>query len=321
MQSKPVPMEGELMRQLKAKMIGTCAALLLGATFAVGQGLDTNQTTIVTFSAPVVLPGVTLPAGSYMFRLADSQTNRNIVQVFDKDRTKIYATILAIPAQRTKPADETVITFKESPANAAPAVQYWYYPGETMGQEFAYPKKQAMEIANAAHTGVLAVDTDADNYDASKAGEISRVEPGADAAQSSTASQATTAQTTPSTDANAQSAQPPANNETTPSAQPAQSADMPSAKPEQSPAPSSTANQPVGTSGTADADMPPGHVAKGVGTSGTADTDMPAGHMAKGVGTSGSLPRTASPLPLIGFAGVLALFGAAGVRALRKATV
>ena len=300
MQSKQVPMEGELMRQLKAKMIGTCAALLLGATFAVGQGLDTNRTTIVTFSAPVVLPGVTLPAGSYMFRLADSQTNRNIVQVFDKDRTKIFATILAIPAQRTKPADETVITFKESPANAAPAVQYWYYPGETLGQEFAYPKKQAMEIATAAHTGVLAVDTDADNYDASKAGEISRVEPGADAAQS-TASE-TAAQTTPSTDANAQAAQPPANNETTPSAQPAQSADMPSAKPEQSPAPSSAANQPVGTSGTADADMPPGHVAKGVGTSGT-------------------LPKTASPLPLIGFAGVLALFGAAGVRALRKATV
>jgi hypothetical protein len=296
------------MRQLKTRILGTCAAVLLGATFAASQGLDTNRTTIVTFSAPVALPGVTLPAGSYMFRLADSQTNRNIVQVFDKDRTKIFATILAMPAQRTEPADETVITFKESPASAAPAVQYWYYPGETRGQEFAYPKKQAVEIANAAHTSVLAVDSEAENYDATKAGEISRVEPGADTAQTATASQSATAtQTAQSADANATA---------TPAPQPS---DMPSAKPEApaaAQAPSATA-----AATPTDADMPSGHIAKGVGTSGTADANMPEGHIAKGVGTSGSLPHTASPLPLIGFAGVLALFGAAGVRALRKATV
>jgi hypothetical protein len=302
--------------------MGTCAALLLGATFAASQGLDTNRTTIVTFSAPVALPGVTLPAGSYMFRLADSQTNRNIVQVFDKDRTKIFATILAVPAQRSKPADDTVITFKESPAAAAPAVQYWYYPGETMGQEFAYPKKQAVEIANAAHTGVLAVDTESESYDAQKAGEISRVEPGADMAQHENAA---TAQSTSHGTAAAVTT-PAENQQAAPAAQPSrpQSADMPSAKPEPANAPAvdrTPTSQPVGTSGNADADMPAGHIAKGVGTSGTADADMPAGHVAKGVGTSGTLPRTASPLPLIGFAGVLALFAAAGVRALRKAVV
>jgi hypothetical protein len=304
--------------------MGTCAALLLGATFAASQGLDTNRTTIVTFSAPVALPGVTLPAGSYMFRLADSQTNRNIVQVFDKDRTKIFATILAVAAQRSKPADDTVITFKESPAAAAPAVQYWYYPGETMGQEFAYPKKQAIEIANAAHTAVLAVDTEAENYDATKAGEISRVEPGADMAQSDNAA---ATQSSTSHGAAAAVTTPAENQQPTPAAQPSQptqAPDMPSAKPEPSTAPAAyqtQANQPVGTSGKVDADMPPGHIAKGVGTSGTADADVPEGHVAKSVGTSGTLPHTASPLPLIGFAGVLALFAAAGVRALRKAVV
>jgi len=139
------------MRRITTRILGIGAAVMLSATLASAQAPDTNRTTIVTFSAPVSLPGVTLPAGSYLFKLADSQVNRNIVQVFDKDRSKIYATILAIPAQRNQPADETVITFRESPANAAPAIQYWYYPGETMGQEFAYPKKQAMEIANATH--------------------------------------------------------------------------------------------------------------------------------------------------------------------------
>jgi len=289
-------MEAELMRLLTTRIMSACAALLLGATLTAAQGVDNSRTTIITFSAPVALPGVTLPAGSYMFKLADSQTNRNIVQVFDKDRSKIFATILAIPAQRNKPADETVITFKEAPASAAPAVQYWFYPGETTGQEFAYPKRQAMEIANAAHTSVLSVDMDNDKYDASKGGDISRVEPGADMAQTSkpsdTAAQAAQPAATPETPA-AQPAQPAATPET-PAAVKSQNppaaapVETPSAKPEQPQAPA------------AQAPSTPEH---------------------QPVGTSGKLPHTASPLPLIGFAGLLALLGAAGVRAVRKATV
>src|SRR3954469_2631373 len=188
------------MRRITKRILGIGAAVMLSATLASAQAPDTNRTTIVTFSAPVSLPGVTLPAGSYLFKLADSQVNRNIVQVFDKDRSKIYATILAMPAQRNEPADETVITFRESPANAAPAIQYWYYPGETMGQEFAYPKKKAMEIANATHKSVLSIDSDDTSADAMASGKLSRVEPGADTnssmaqgAQSTTPSQSTAA--------------------------------------------------------------------------------------------------------------------------------
>jgi len=166
--------------------MGTLAALVLGATLATAQAPDTNNTTIVTFSAPVSLPGVTLPAGSYIFKLADSQVNRNIVQVFDKDRSKMFATILAIPAERDKPADETVITFAESPANMAPAIRYWYYPGDKRGQEFAYPKKQAQDIANAAHTSVLAIDSEDTSADAMTKGEVTHVEP-TDANQAQTA--------------------------------------------------------------------------------------------------------------------------------------
>src|SRR5215213_10414615 len=173
-------LEGQLMRRLPKRISASCAAVLLGATLASAQ-MTTQRDTVVTFSTPVSLPGVTLPAGSYLFKLADSQVNRNIVQVFAKDRSKLFATILAIPAERTEPADDTVITFKEAPANAAPAVRYWYYPGEKRGQEFAYPKSQAVAIANAAHTSVLSVNSDAADVDAMKSAEIARVEPGADA--------------------------------------------------------------------------------------------------------------------------------------------
>jgi LPXTG-motif cell wall-anchored protein len=263
--------------------MGTCAALLLGATLASAQNAD--RTTTVTFSAPVALPGVTLPAGSYLFKLADSQVNRNIVQVFDKDRSKIFATIIAIPAQRNEPADETVITFNEAPANAAPAIRYWYYPGEKSGQEFAYPKKQAIEIANAAHTSVLSVD--AENADSMKSGEISRVEPGA----------AATAQAVPPAEqpANAPVAAQPAQPEQ-PAAPP--STDMP--KPAQPEAAAPAPAEPAPAAAAPSSSTEP----QAVGTSGTAPRE--------------SLPKTGSTLPLVGLAGLLALISAFGVRAMRR---
>ena len=306
-------MEGELMRQLTTRLMGACGALLLGASLAAAQAPDTNHTTIVTFSAPVALPGVTLPAGSYMFKLADSQANRNIVQVFDKDRTKIFATILAISAQRNRPADDTVITFKEAPASAAPALQYWFYPGETIGQEFAYPKKQAQEIANASHTSVLAVDIDNDKYDAAKGGDTSRVEPSAENAQANpdnASAQSKPSDTSASAPAPAAAPQnPPSMNNETPATTPSapSPAQTPSAKPEQS---QTTAAQTPSTS-----------QSQPVGTSGSASADTSAGHPAHGAAKSGKLPHTASPVPMIGFAGLVALLGAAGVRAVRKADV
>jgi len=296
------------MRSTKS-ITGAFAALVLSATLATAQAPNTNNMTIVTFSAPVSLPGVTLPAGSYLFRLADSQVNRNIVQVFDKDRSKIYATILAIPAERNEPADETVITFAESPANTAPAIRYWYYPGDKRGQEFAYPKKQAQEIANAAHTSVLAVDTEDTSAEGMTKGEITHVEPSnaneaAQSAQSSTPQSTTPSPTEQPEQQSAQSTQPqaaqpqatqPQPEPASPSTQP-RTTEQPSATPsaQAAPAPSTstpTASTPRTTQGT-------------VGTSGRSE-----------------LPKTASTLPLVGFAGVLALVSAFGVRVLRRAQV
>ena len=269
------------MRRMTTTIMTTCAALVLGATLASAQAPDTDRTTIVTFSAPVALPGVTLPAGSYLFKLADSQVNRNIVQVFDKDRSKIFATILAVPAQRNETTDETVITFREAPANAAPAIRYWYYPGERSGQEFAYPRKQAVEIANAAHTSVLSIDTDDISADAMKNGQVSRVEPGAEANQSM-----------------AQSAQP---STPQPSAQPAQPEPAPAqAAPQSTPEQAAPAPKPMPSAPAASS------TEGAVGTSGS---------MAKRSG----LPKTASTLPLVGLAGLLALGSALRVRALRRA--
>ena len=66
------------------------------------QPLD--KRTLFTFSGPVTLPGVTLPAGQYLFRLADPNSSSKVVQVLNADGTKPYGLFFTIPAERLEPA-------------------------------------------------------------------------------------------------------------------------------------------------------------------------------------------------------------------------
>jgi hypothetical protein len=122
---------------------------------------DWNRKTVITFSGPVEIPGVhlvgwgVLPAGTYVFKILDSQSDRHIVQIFNKDETQIYATILAIPNYRLTATDKTVITFRERPAGEPEALRAWFYPGRNWGEEFVYPKAKAMTLAKAENTHVL----------------------------------------------------------------------------------------------------------------------------------------------------------------------
>ena len=142
------------MRVLKS----LCGAAALTMLFASGAHADEwNKKTILTFSGPVQIPGATLPAGSYVFKLADIPSNRHVVQVFDKDEKKIYTTLLAIPNDRLEPTDKPVILFAERASGSPQAVKVWFYPGDRVGNEFVYPKSQAMRIAKETHQRVLAM--------------------------------------------------------------------------------------------------------------------------------------------------------------------
>jgi hypothetical protein len=122
---------------------------------------DWNSKTVITFSGPVEIPGVhlkgwaVLPAGTYVFKILDSQSDRHIVQIFSQDENTIYATILAIPNYRLKATDKTVITFRERPAGQPEALRAWFYPGKNWGEEFVYPKERAMALAKETNTPVL----------------------------------------------------------------------------------------------------------------------------------------------------------------------
>src|SRR5262245_4165700 len=176
------------MRRTLTTLAACCAALAIAAGVANAQGTLSDRTTFVTFSGPVSLPGLTLPAGTYTFKLADSQTDRHIVQVFDREQTKLFTTLLAVPAQRAEAKGDPVITFKETPADRPPAVHYWYYAGEKDGNELVYPKAQAMQIARASGEGVMAIDSTGTTIDDYKSGSISRVTAADAQSQSATTS-------------------------------------------------------------------------------------------------------------------------------------
>jgi hypothetical protein len=118
---------------------------------------ERDKKTIVTISAPVEIPGKVLTPGTYVFKLLDSSSNRNIVQIFDEDEKQLQATILAVPNYRLNPPDKPLILFEERPAGTPMAVKAWFYPNDSYGQEFVYPHKQAAAIAKRTNQNVLSM--------------------------------------------------------------------------------------------------------------------------------------------------------------------
>jgi len=156
------------MRVLRALCCGAAITVMLAPA---ARADEWNKKTILTFSGAVQVPGATLPAGSYVFKLADIPGNRHVVQVFDKDEKKIYTTILAIPNDRLEPTDKPVVLFSERASGSPQAVKVWYYPGDRIGDEFVYPKSQAMRIAKETHSRVLAYNDDNETV-TNTAGEV-----------------------------------------------------------------------------------------------------------------------------------------------------
>src|SRR6266403_510871 len=126
-------------------LIGAIIASIL--FFEVAAHADAwDLTTKLTFSQPVQVPGKVLPAGTYLFRLANSD-DRHIVQVFSSDRKVLYATLMANPTLRQEPSGESVVTFAEQGPGKPEALLKWFYPGEATGNEFVYSKQEEKQLA------------------------------------------------------------------------------------------------------------------------------------------------------------------------------
>jgi len=99
-----------------------------------------DRRTILTVNEPIQVRDTVLDPGQYVFKLYDSQSDRHVVQIFNADQSRIIATVIAIPKERMEPTGQSKFTFWETPTGTVPAMRAWFYPGDTIGQEFPHPK-------------------------------------------------------------------------------------------------------------------------------------------------------------------------------------
>jgi hypothetical protein len=108
---------------------------------------EDNQSTSISFSEAVQVPGRILPAGTYQFVLANSDANRDIVWIFNADRTQLFATIQTVPTERARATSGTSLTLAQRPSGQPDALVSWFYPGTLTGCEFVYPKLEEKELS------------------------------------------------------------------------------------------------------------------------------------------------------------------------------
>jgi outer membrane biosynthesis protein TonB len=106
-----------------------------------------NKKTVLTVDQPIQIQDTYLEPGTYVFKLLDSSSNRNIVQIYNSDENHLINTIMAIPNYRLQPTGNTRFTFYETPPGTARAMHAWFYPGDNFGQEFRYPKQLHQLVA------------------------------------------------------------------------------------------------------------------------------------------------------------------------------
>ncbi len=133
---------------MKRLVLAFASVGLLGVALApAALAGEWDKLTYLTVNEPIQVPNKVLPPGKYAMKLMDSPGDRHIVQIFNADQTHLETTILAIPNWRLQPTGKTVFTFWETPPGQPKALRAWFYPGDNFGQEFAYPKSAATQIA------------------------------------------------------------------------------------------------------------------------------------------------------------------------------
>jgi len=148
-------------------LAAAASCLTLASLSVIPAVADTwNKKTIITITEAVQVPGAILEPGKYVMKLLDSPADRHIVQIFNEREDHVFTTVLAIPNYRLQPTGKTEFQWWETPVGQPKAMRAWFYPGDNFGQEFAYPKNTAIQIARSTN---MVVPTISQSEDLSKA--------------------------------------------------------------------------------------------------------------------------------------------------------
>ena len=134
-----------------SRFLLTASLALIGLSMKTATADEWDKEMTLRFSAPVQVPGKVLQPGKYVFRLADSNSNRNIVQIFSVDergQQDFVATIQTVPDFRLDTPDKPIVQLEERHLGDPEAIKSWFYPGDNYGWHFVYPKSEQLEAAN-----------------------------------------------------------------------------------------------------------------------------------------------------------------------------
>ena len=136
------------------RMIRIAAAVLVCMAMVHSADAQSGKRTKVRFNAPVEIPNpstkagvMTLPPGEYIFAMADTGTSHHVVRVTDATGKKVHSMVLTMPDYRLSATSKTVMYLGERPAGSPAAIKSWFYPGDTSGERFIYPKARAQALA------------------------------------------------------------------------------------------------------------------------------------------------------------------------------
>lgn len=122
------------------KLVARCFVVVtLGALFGlpgVSRADPLDRKTFVTLGETCRVGTTLIPPGRYVFRLFQSTSTRNIVQVFTEDERQILTSVITVPSYRSQPSETTDLVFGEAPSGQPLPLRFWFYPGQSLGQQF-----------------------------------------------------------------------------------------------------------------------------------------------------------------------------------------
>ena len=137
---------------MNTRLTTLCLTGFLALTSFVARPLladEWNKRTEFQFSAPVQIPGHTLAAGKYVFQLADSDSDRNVVLIFSEDSTgrqNLVTTLMAVPDYLDETPDNLWSILKSGPPGHPKRFTVGSTPARTRGGSSSTPTPRRREI-------------------------------------------------------------------------------------------------------------------------------------------------------------------------------
>lgn len=130
-----------MMRTVLSTLAAAFAVVVMTASPSSAQSFD--ERVYFSFASPVAVPGAVLPPGDYVFRLADPNNNRKVIQVLSADMKKVHAMFMANEILRGTEAAGHEVSLGEARTGTPRSVEGMWQPNSYYGKGFVYGPGEA----------------------------------------------------------------------------------------------------------------------------------------------------------------------------------